>query len=622
MQLNEQQKLAVAHYEGPCMVTSVPGSGKTRVLTARTVWLIKEKKVDPRNILAITFTNKAANEMKERILRELAEDNIDGSSIWISTFHKLCLAILRKHGSFVDVSPNFGIYSSREQEELMMKIARMNNHPDPSKYGIMHLIKAANDFREDIIDFQQHIKELSPTEVDIVQAYQEFLDKHNVVDFSGMLYKAWMIMEKTPAVVKSLRKRFQFVLVDEMQDTNRIQYEIVKHIAGHGNLFVVFDENQCIYKFRGAKPENLQQLRDDFNNVNEITLPKNYRSTSPILDVAQRLIRNNKNAEKVELHSVRGDGPDVRVISHRHADEEAYDLAYHIKSLREIHGYNWKDFAVLYRTNSLSRAPEMALRSSDIPYRLVGGFSFFDRMEIKAAFSYLALLSNPNDTINFNRAIARPKRGLGPESIGQIERICEETGKSILEVAKNAKGIPKLTVKSRANLETFVELIERHSNKKGKLSELAEGLIKESGLHEHIRLLSQKTEEDKSRIENLEELISSIVDYEEQHPNNTLTDYLQSIQLMASADKVEEDEDAVKLSTIHSAKGLEWPSVNIIGVEEGCIPHFKCKAPKEVEEERRLLYVGITRAKNNLTISHCHYRRQRQVDRSPFLYEI
>ncbi len=608
MNLNEQQKLAVSHYLGTCVVTATPGSGKTRVLTSRAVSLIKEKGVDPRNILCLTFTNKASNEMKERILAELAQSNTDAGAIWISTFHKLCLAILRKHGHLINLPPNFTIYSSREQEDLMAKLARMKGYENTSKYAIAHLIKAVNDFREDVVDYKQHIEELTPTEVDIIQDYQEALGELNAIDFSGMLYKSWLILKSNPIVVQALSKRFKFVLVDEMQDTNNVQYEIVKYIAGHGNLFVVADPNQSIYAFRGAKPENLKRLHKDFGDVNEVTLPRNYRSTSSILQAAQSLIRNNDDASDVVLQSDRGSGHPVKMSSFQFPEEEANFLVFQIKSLRQIYDYDWKDFAVLYRMNSLSRAPEMAFRTNGIPYRIVGGFSFFDRMEIKAALSYLNFLANPHDSINFSRAIVHPKRGLGGESIGRLELACYKNDQSILDVARDPKDI-KLTAKARANLKTFVDMIDRYRNKKCKLSDLVEGLIKESGLYEHIKTLPEKVDADKSRLENLDELIAGISEFEQKRPQSTLTDYLQSIQLITTGDENTGD-DTVKLLTMHSAKGLEWPCVNIIGAECGCIPHARAESERGISEERRLMYVAVTRCKSNLNISYCNFRRK------------
>jgi len=949
MNLNEQQKLAVAHHLGPCIVTAVPGSGKTSVITSRVIDLIKNRKVDPRNILCLTFTNKASNEMKERVSQGLAQDNINADAIWISTFHKLCLAILRKHGSLIGFPPNFSIYSSNEQEDLMGKLARMKGYENTSKYAVMHLVKAVNDFREDIIDFEQHLKELTPVEVDIVKDYQETLDELNAIDFSGMLYKSWLLLKNNPVVVESLSKRFKFVLVDEMQDTNHVQYDIVKLIANHGNIFVVGDANQClheselvtildkagnqitgpaikipnsgeipswrngritlqryslapssaykgvcitlesgkqlkvselhkvyirrpllpkdsilvylmyrkgfgfrvgitnksgegygqrtrqeladklwilsihvdrevalleeksislqfgvptevfcaagrginqdrvdalfrkfgdngykvlehysllfeypmwsaqsfvgkrgrvrlcahaskgsqvscewsdgdltneqirsigfnpssakrskhserfrvrkfchsyklaqqnaqelstitnreiieqmvidhefyvlttasavregcylpikhgdklvgdkvisvepltgkfvsidvsdsgvyfntdgilshnsIYSWRGAKPENIHKLRKDFDGVSEVTLPRNYRSTSDILQAAQNLIHNNEDATNVELISDKGSGASVKVVQHMYPENEADWLAFQIKTLRQSHNYDWKDFAVLYRTNSLSRAPEMALRTNNIPYRILGGFSFFDRMEIKTALSYLTLLVNPHDTINFNRAIACPKRGLGGESIGRLELMCKN-GDSIIEAARKSQDI-KLTAKARANLDTFVNMIDKYHDKEDcTISELAENIIKESGFYEHIKTLSEKTESDKSRLENLDELIAGIAEFEKKRSNPSLVDYLQSTQLIATGDEDNSD-DVVKLLTIHGAKGLEWPCVNVIGVEHGCMPHPRAESERGTAEERRLMYVAITRARNILNISYCNFR--------------
>lgn len=621
MDLNEQQKQAVAHHLGACVITAVPGSGKTRVLTSRVVSLIKDKNVDQRNILCLTFTNKAANEMKERIIADLSGSEVDGSKVWISTFHKLCLAILRKHGSLISLHPNFTIYSAKEQEDLMAKIARMHGYENTSKYALQHLVKAVNDFREDVVDFDQHIAELTPGEVELLDEYQSTLSELNAIDFSGMLYKTWLLLKHNPVVVASLSNRFKFVLVDEMQDTNHIQYEIVKYIAQHGNLFVVGDPQQSVYGWRGAKPENLQRLRKEFDNVQEVILPRNYRSTSHILKAAESLIRKNEDATEVELLADRGLGQKISVYSANTPEEEADQIAWTIRKLRQTYNYQWKDFAVLYRMNSLSRAPEVSFRNHGIPYRIMGGFSFFDRMEIKTAMSYLSLIANPHDSINFSRAISCPKRGLGGESIGRLELAAQKSGKSIMETIRNPEGI-KLTTKARANLESFADLMERFSKDERPLSELTESLIKESGLYEHISMMPEKTEADKSRLENLEEFVAGISEFERRRNKTTVSDYLQSIQLLATSDEDINDDDVVKLLTMHSAKGLEWPCVNIIGVEHGCIPHPKAESERGSAEERRLLYVAMTRARDSLVLSYSDTRRRRRAGRSRFLDDI
>ncbi len=621
MKLNTEQTQAVSHYEGPCIVTAVPGSGKTQVLTSRAISLVHDKGIDPRNILCLTFTNKAADEMKDRISSALGEKS---KNIWISTFHRLCLAILRKHGSFVNLPPGFSVYSSKEQDELMTKLARMEGHETDRK-SIFKLTKAVNDFREDIVDYQQHIEELNPVEVSIVQQYQEALDDLKAVDFSGMLYKAWLILQKSEAVINSLTKRFKFVLVDEFQDTNHIQYDIVKQIGSHGNVFVVGDLSQAIYGWRGAKPENLRRFSEDFSSVATVTLPSNYRSYKPILEAAQTLIRRNDDSKDVILKAERGEhGPLVRIRDFMDSEDEASDVASRIES-RAASKYDWKDFAILYRVNSLSRSPEMALRSRGIPYKVIGGFSFFDRAEIKTTLSYLSVIVNPFDTINFARALTNPKRGIGPDSIGKLEKMHESHEGSIVDMCQKAEFIPKMSSKAQKKLVEFGQMVNRWTQKHndGKpLHEIAEGILKESGYMDYVKTIDIDESNDKSRFENVEEMIVGIAEYEERKPGSRFADYLHSIHLVANDTREDDDANTVKLLTMHSAKGLEWPCVEIIGVERGTIPHAKAEMERGIEEERRLLYVAMTRAQDQLSMSYCHYRRRRKAGRSCFLDEI
>lgn len=622
MNLNPEQQEAVAHYLGPCLVTAVPGSGKTRVLTSRVISLVDNKNVDPRNILCLTFTNKAANEMKERISKALGAK---ASNVWISTFHKLCLAVLRKHGKIVNIQPNFSIYSSKEQDELMTKLARMHDN-DSDRKAVFRLSKAVNDYREDTVEVEKHLGELNNIEASIVKEYLTTLDEANAVDFSGMLYKTLQILIKSPEVAESLVKRFKFVLVDEFQDTNSIQYDIVKRISIHTNIFVVGDYNQAIYGFRGAKPENMKHFLNDFIGTKVVVLPRNYRSLDPILRVAENLIRNNKDAKDVLLKADREGDCTVDINGFLDEEEEAENLANRIEYLKHHQGYKWKDFAVLYRVNSLSRSPEMALRNRGIPYSIVGGFSFFDRSEIKTTLSYLSLLINHHDTINFARAISYPKRGIGPEAIGKLEVMCSQNKNSIIDMCNNISSMP-FSMKIKSGLSTFGHIIEKYSKEHsngGSLSDIASRMLKEVGYMDYLKTIDQDEAADKSRLENVEEMMIGIAEYEEQKPNSRFTDYLHTVHLAASDFQDENgiEDDTVKLCTIHSAKGLEWPCVDIIGVERGCLPHIKSEDENRIEEERRLLFVGITRARSFLSLSYCKTRRRRMAGRSMFLDEI
>lgn len=625
MQLNAEQVRAVSHYEGTCIVTACPGSGKTHVLASRVVYLIKNKNVNPRNILCLTFTNKAANEMKERVKSAFFDDpEIDPSLVWISTFHRLCLAILRKHGHMLGLPSNFTIYSSKDQEELVAKVARMNDC-DASREAVKSLTKIVNDFRENALDVEKYCEELNPIESQIVKEYLETLDKSHVIDFSGMLYKAWLLLKQHPDVAAALTKRFKYVLVDEMQDTNRIQYNIIKCIASHQNLFVVGDVQQSIYSFRGAKPENLEKLRTDFDKVSEVVLLRNYRSTTQILAMAETLIHNNHDAHSVRLISEKGSGLDPCVVSCMNPEEEAARIAHKIIEMKNL-GYPWSDFAVLYRMNSMSRSPEVVFHSLDIPYRLVGGFSFFDRTEVKTTLSYLSLLVNSSDTVAFTRAVSSPRRGIGDSLLGKLERAAQESGIPILDICQMEEHIDKFPIKAKSNLLQFSKLVYKYRNQleTGKaLYEVADGLIKESGYYNVLQksaLADYKSNQ--PRLENVQELVVGVREFEEQNPQSRLEDYLQSVLLMSDLRDQKEDENAVTLLTMHSAKGLEWPCVFIIGVEEGSVPHYRAVQEGSIEEERRLLYVALTRAERFLQISYCRSRRNRLLKGSSFLDEI
>lgn len=614
MNLNAEQKQAVDHFKGVCVVTAVPGSGKTSTLTARVMDLVQKKDVDPSNILCLTFTNKAANEMRERIAEQAGQV---AEKVWVSTFHALCIAILRKYGSRVGIESNFSIYTEKDQKELMDKVVRMHGYePTYRKKTINHYCKVANDFREDIADFDTHIQELAHPGPAVIKEYLELLDKWNAVDFTGILYKTWLLFKRHPKATRILNNKFQFVLVDEMQDTNTIQYELVHSIVDpekkrDGNLFVVGDFNQSIFSWRGAKPENIQRVSHDFDKVSEIVLPRNYRSTSHILQSAQNLIRHNDNARDVHLVSERGDGQPVSFKRHFDVESEANYIAAAIQGMKAKNGYSLNDFAVLYRTNALSKQPEIALRKYDIPYKIVGGFSFFDRREIKDALAYLSFVANPSDSIQFARAISSPRRSLGSTAIGRIERYCQDNNISILEACQSPD--VKLTSKMRENLNEFVGVIQKAQHAQAShegLSSVVSNLLKNSGYYEYVENEDAKEYKTSKRIDNLDEFLASVADYEEKKPTATIRDFLHTVQILTSDLADSEDDDAVTLLTMHSAKGLQFPVVFIVGVEKEIIPHQMALAERGEKEERRLMYVAMTRAKSVLTISYCLNRRK------------
>ena len=607
--LNEEQQKAVDFFNGVCIVTSVPGSGKTATLTSRVIKLIKERGVDPSSILCLTFTNKAANEMRERVAKEAGQL---AESVWISTFHSLCVATIRRYGEYVGLSKNFSIYNDKDQVDLITKIARMQQcSSDWITKNIRILQKKINDFREKMEDLYYAIDD--ETERIVAELYLNSLDKYNAVDFSGILYKMWNLLKKKPQAFENLNKKFQYILVDEMQDTNMIQYEIIRSIADpsskrQGNLFIVGDFCQSLYKFRGACPENINKIRHDFDNVTDIVLPKNYRSTEPILQAAQNLIRNNYNARSVEIKSVRGPGNAVVFLKHENPEIESNRIAQSIQSIKSSNGYSYKDFAILYRINSLSKYPEMCLRKFNIPYKIVGGFSFMDRMEIKTSLAYLLVLSNPNDTVSFSRAISCPNRAIGDTTVGKIETYCEEHGCTILDACKDTD--IKMTTKGRSNLDTFVKMMnkakEMQSNGDG-ISKVASFIFTTSGYYDYVKKVSKSDLEFNKRIDNVNTLLVDLSEFESARPNSTVEEYLQSLQL--NNIEKEENEEAVTLSTVHAAKGLEFGVVYLVGAEEGTFPHGMSIAEGGITDERMCMYVAISRAKDLLVIN---YNKNRQ----------
>jgi len=611
MNLNAEQEQAVQHFDGPCMVTAIPGSGKTKVLTERVSYLVKNHNVDPSSILCITFTNKAAKEMKERVAVSLGQR---AGQVWISTFHSFCLAILRKYGEHVHLRSNFSVYSEKDQIEVLSKICRMNEF-EINPWGVKSLAKTINDYREDINNSEYHIESLLPIEKDIVKEYLLTLDSFNAVDFSGILYKTWELFQKKPKSTEKLAIKFRYILVDEMQDTNAIQYEIVRAIADpskkrEGNLFVVGDPNQSIFSWRMACPENINKLKEDFDDVTEIILRTNYRSTSQILEAAQRLIRNNTGAAEVELESHKGEGVEVQINDHDTPEIESHRIAETIKSLREQYNYKWSDFAILYRANHLSKTPEMVLRQADIPYRIVGGFSFFDRAEIKTALAYLSFYVNPYDTIAFER-VMKYQSGVGSTTIGRLERFCQENEISMVEACDRIDEIEensgkKFPIKSKKALQEFVKVIKQCPE--FNIFDVASYLLNETGYYTKIEEESLKDEKSFNRVENLNEFLTNVSDFQNSTSNATIGGYLHSVSLMTDYGKDDENEDAVDLMTIHRSKGLEYPVVFIVGVEEGTIPHKLSVQEGNIEEERRLLFVGTTRAMGILYLNYCSSR--------------
>jgi DNA helicase-2/ATP-dependent DNA helicase PcrA len=623
--LNAEQQQAVDHIKGPCLVTAVPGSGKTSTLTARVVSLV-ESGVDSRNICCVTFTNKAAKEMKDRIT--LADP---GNHTWISTFHQLCLRLIHNHGSGVGLKDGFSIWDQEDSNAVMNRVHGMwlasQNHPDDFDSKLTpgersQLFEALDSLRESGKSFNLEHEDSR------IQMYVKELVDANAVDFSGMLYLGWRILTKYPEKAKKLSQRYQFVLVDEAQDMNDVQYAIAKILVSeHGNLFMVGDYQQSIFSWRGAKPENILNFKKDFPAAVTITLPKNYRSKSEILQTAENLIWKNKDAADVTLVSERGSGGKVTAGQYETDREEALDIVERIMKYKNG-GYEWSDIAVIYRLNNLSQVFETVLANQNVPYVVKGGMSFFARKEIKTALSYMKLLINPSDSNAFKRAISNPKRGVGDVLMGKIDNLAKERGIPVTEAACIIKPSGKQT---RAKLYEFEKLMDKYRAKLEageSLGTIGDELIKESGYRAQLKQEADEKRDTKPGLANCEvnidTLFGGIEQYEEEDKNPSLVNYLQQIALIQEGDN-KKLKNAVNLLTMHSAKGLEWPCVFVIGCSAATIPYPKSVEEGRENEERRLFYVALTRAKDRLRVTFHEWsprNKSRYHDPSPYFWDM
>ncbi|OKZ76064.1 MAG: ATP-dependent DNA helicase PcrA [Clostridium sp. 26_22] len=603
-QLNDKQYEAVVNTEGPCLVIAGAGSGKTKVLTHKIAYLIDEKGVLPWNILAITFTNKAANEMKERIeglVGDVAKD------IWMGTFHSVCVRILRRFIDRIGFDSSFIIFDTSDQRTLIKACIKniglddkmftdrsvqseisnaKNEMLEPDQYTL----RANGDFRKEKIAL-------------VYEMYQKRLKENNAIDFDDIINYTIKILIDNPDVLEYYSDKFKYVLVDEYQDTNKSQFTLVTLLASkNGNITVVGDNDQGIYSFRGADISNILNFERDFPGTKIIKLEQNYRCTGNILKAANSVIKNNEVKYKKQLWTENDVGNLPKVYSAKNEYDEGTYIATQIEHLRREEKYNYSDFAILYRMNTQSRAIEEILRREGIPYKIIGGLKFYERKEIKDVISYLRLIQNPSDNISLKRVINEPKRGIGKTSLDNIEKLAEDTGISMYEIIKNADqyGLNRVFLNSRE----FVNVIEELRNKKDdiKISELIKETLNKSGYTKALE--EENTIEAENRIENLDEFLTVAIEFEDESAENKLSDFLEGITLSSDIDNMEETDDSVTLMTLHSAKGLEFPVVFLVGMEEGIFPGYKSiSEPKELEEERRLCYVGITRAKKNLFLT-------------------
>ena len=602
--LNDKQYEAVINTEGPCLVIAGAGSGKTKVLTHKIAYLIGEKGALPWNILAITFTNKAANEMKERIANLVGDVAKD---IWMGTFHSICVRILRRFIDRIGFDSSFIIFDTSDQRTLVKAciksiglddkmftdrsvLSEISNAKNEMLEPEQYAVKANGDFRKEKIAL-------------VYELYQKRLKENNAIDFDDIINYTIKILMDNPDILEYYSDKFKYVLVDEYQDTNKAQFTLVTLLASkNGNITVVGDNDQGIYSFRGADISNILNFERDFPGTKIIKLEQNYRCTGNILKAANAVIKNNEVTYKKELWTENDVGNLPRVYSASNEYDEGTYIAEQIEHLRREEYYKYSDFAVLYRMNTQSRAIEDILRRENIPYKIVGGLKFYERKEIKDIISYLRLIQNPSDNLSLKRIINEPKRGIGKTSLDKVEEISNNTGVSMYEIIEHADqyGLNRVFLNSRE----FVNCIEELRVKKDEMqiSELIKETLKKSGYTKALE--NENTIEAENRIENLDEFLTVAIEFEEESADNKLSDFLEGITLSSDIDDMEETDESVTLMTLHSAKGLEFPVVFLVGMEEGIFPGYKSiSEPKELEEERRLCYVGITRAKENLFLT-------------------
>lgn len=603
--LNEKQKEALLKTDGAVLVIAGAGSGKTKVLTHKIAYLVEEKNIKPWNILAITFTNKAAREMEERVAGLIGTKAKD---VWLGTFHAICLRILRKYIDRLGYTNSFSIYDVSEQKTAIKRILKdldIDTKIINEKYIQAAISNAKNDM---ITPENMEVSESNYNQRIIAKVYgiyQKRLKSNNAVDFDDIINLTIKLLEENEDIKEYYSDRFQYVLVDEYQDTNKVQFNLIKILSSkHKNITVVGDNDQGIYSFRGANIQNILDFEKDFKDAEVIKLEQNYRSTRKILDVANSIIKNNESKYDKNLWTNSETGKDVVVRKLNSQYFEADFVEQTIKDLIENEGYSYKDIAVLYRMNSLSRVIEDKFVQAGTPYKMVGGQKFYDRKEIKDVISYLRLVENQADNVAFMRVINEPKRGIGDATISKVSKISMETGLSMYEITKNADqfGLNALFAKSRE----FVSMIDRYAEDKFelKLSEVMKGIVEESNYLTRLKEESKKDDVALNRIENIEELYNAILEYEKTNLDSDLTGYLESIAITSDVDNLEDEDNKVTLMTLHSSKGLEYKVVFLIGLEEGIFPSSKSLYEQDgVEEERRLCYVGVTRAKERLYIT-------------------
>ena len=610
--LNEQQKKGVFTTEGPVLILAGAGSGKTSVLTRRIAYLIENSGVNPWNILAITFTNKAAGEMRDRV------DDIVGygsESIWVSTFHSTCVRILRRHIDRIGFDNSFTIYDTDDAKSVMKDVCKKLNIDTKQlkERSILSMISSAKDNLQTPIEFEMSAQgDYLKTKIATAYTeYQSVLRSNNALDFDDLIVKTVELFKSCPDVLENYQNRFQYIMVDEYQDTNTAQFQLIKLLAAkYRNLCVVGDDDQSIYKFRGANIKNILSFEEVYPDAKVIKLEQNYRSTKNILHAANMVIANNIGRKQKELWTDKQEGEKINFEQFDSAGEEAAFVVKDIRNKVQEGKFQYGDCAILYRTNAQSRLFEERFVASGIPYRIIGGINFYARKEIKDLLAYLKTIDNGRDDLAVRRIINVPKRGIGATTLGRVQEYAQQADLSFYNALKMAADIPTIK-KAAAKIEPFVTFIQKMRSKVEFLSvsQLLQEIIEDTGYVAELE--AENSEEARSRIENIDELISKAATYDETAETPSLSGFLEEVALVADIDNLQESNDYVVLMTLHSAKGLEFPNVYMSGMEDGVFPSYMTMVsedPMELEEERRLCYVGITRAMENLTITCARQR--------------
>lgn len=630
--LNNKQQEAVKSVAGPLLIMAGAGSGKTRVLTHRVAYIIEQNLANPWNILAITFTNKAAREMRERVDKLMGEGAED---IWVSTFHALCVRILRRNVERIGYERAFNIASTSEQRTLVKRLLAALN-VDSKQYTPRTILGTISNAKNNMVTPEEFASNAKGPYEEVVakvyRQYQEELHRNQAMDFDDLIMKTIELFKEFPDVLEYYQNKFHYIHVDEYQDTNEAQYELVTLLAArYRNICVVGDADQSIYGWRGANMENILNFEKDYPDATVVKLEQNYRSTKNILKAANAVIDNNINRKDKTLWTDNAAGDKVHYYRAGNENDEAYYVIKQVQKLRQDQDYDYSDFAVLYRTNAQSRVIEEALLKAGIPYKLVGAHKFYDRMEIQDVLAYLRLATNPDDSLSFRRVVNVPKRGIGTTSVDKLADFATMNNITMLEAARQA-GAANIRGKAQGQLLAFADLIaDLHDfQMEHNITELTDEILQRSGYKEMLE--TEKTLENQSRLENLEEFKSVTAEFEKNwmptdEESNMFVDFLSDLALVSDQDDVEEDAPEVTLMTLHAAKGLEFPVVFLIGMEEGIFPLGRATEDDgELEEERRLAYVGITRAEKELYLTNAQSRMlygRRQINpASRFITEI